>query len=537
MRAAHWVRSRQEERELAYWLALAFYDPRDRSLNNRIYLIYLILFFSIWTFITLTFFASGGAFILGQLAPGDPARAALFVEVLLLGQWSACGFWQAAKRSPVVFSDQDSYLICQTPVNRWHVTLRWLPLPWLRSAVPFWLAAVTLGFSVAETSMPGAMSASRIGEYAAYGFRAWMAVIPVHLALYALQWAAGISRLHKDVERRGRVRLAAVAAAVFFAFLLMFTTGAGSLAAYRWGRIAGMVLYPLSQGFAHSHMIDSLLIGGLFALASLAWMTWRSEGFSLSRAAEETREIEVIKTAVQYGFASYAEQLKMKQRLGQRRAPSRLPAISGPSVLVWKDLLQSQRSFRFAALAKWLGIFSVMLSYSFLPDFGSRVLATVFWVILIGQVSVVRVRSDLACWSLMRQLPISNQRYLLVGLSPVYLLAVLASVIGLILSAIIFRTPLGGLVVLIPGMAAITVCMAVFDVIRRSRSDLLLTGSVPELSAGGIFLGLIVAAVPVLVDALVPGAFGLVLAALLSVGLGILAYSLAVHSFRYIDTS
>ena len=137
----------------------------------------------------------------------------------------------------------------------------------------------------------------------------------------------------------------------------------------------------------------------------------------------------------------------------------------------------------------------------------------------------------------MRQLPISNQRYLLVGLSPVYLLSVLASVIGLILSAIIFRTPLGGLVVLVPGVAAIAVCMAIFDVIRRSRSDLLLTGSVPELSAGGIFLGLIVAAVPVLVDALVPGAFGLVLAALLSVGLGILAYSLAVHSFRYIDTS
>ena len=213
MRAAHWVRSRQEERELAYWLALAFYDPRDRSLNNRIYLIYLILFFSIWTFITLTFFASGGAFILGQLAPGDPARASLFVEVLLLGLWSACGFWQAAKRSPVVFSDQDSYLICQTPVNRWHVTLRCC-VAWLR-------AQFRSGWQPSRSGFRGGNQHAGRDERKPHrrvrGVRLSRldGLVPVHLALYALQWAAGISRLHKDVERRGRVRLAAVAVAVF----------------------------------------------------------------------------------------------------------------------------------------------------------------------------------------------------------------------------------------------------------------------------------------------------------------------------------
>jgi hypothetical protein len=37
LKALHWLRSRQEERELAYWFALVYYDHRDRSFNNRAY--------------------------------------------------------------------------------------------------------------------------------------------------------------------------------------------------------------------------------------------------------------------------------------------------------------------------------------------------------------------------------------------------------------------------------------------------------------------------------------------------------------------
>ena len=40
MQATHWIRSRQEESELAYWLSIVAYDRRDRSFNNRIYFLY-----------------------------------------------------------------------------------------------------------------------------------------------------------------------------------------------------------------------------------------------------------------------------------------------------------------------------------------------------------------------------------------------------------------------------------------------------------------------------------------------------------------
>jgi len=535
MRAVHFLRSRQEERELAYWLALAAYDIRDRSINNRIYLVYLILFFGVWTFVTLTFFAGGGAAILGMIAPADPVWAAVFIEVLLLGLWSVAGLWTAARRSPVVFSDPDSTLICQTPVSRRQVTFRWLWMPWLKSAVPFWLIAVTLGFSLAETSMAGSLSAGHIGEYALYGGRAWLALIPVHLGLYALQWAAGIYRLHKNVERGWLFWLVVPAGLAFFSVLLIFLPGASSADGIAVSQLVRAALHPLSAGFAHSQFSGGMLAGGLFSLAALALMLWSAAGFSLSRAAEETREIEVIRSAVQYGFAAYAEQLRTQRRLGKRRAPSRLPAAPGARIMVWKGLLQSRRSFRLAAIFPWLGMLAVTLFYTFLPDPGSRMLTLAFWAVLIERVAVIRLRSDLANWTLARQLPIPAGRFLLLDLGPATLLAALVSAAGLAAGAILLRAPLPGLILLVPGIAVIAASLAAFDVVRRSRSDILAFGTAPELSAGGMLLGLLVAAIPVLVHFVLPGRWGLFLAVLLSVGPGYLSFRLAVDSFRRID--
>ena len=102
-KAVHWLRSRQERNELDYWFSLVSYNRRDISFSNRIYFIYLILFFSVWIFVTLSFLASGGSILLLTLDPSDPSRSALLLEVLFLSAWGIFVFWQALKRSPVVF--------------------------------------------------------------------------------------------------------------------------------------------------------------------------------------------------------------------------------------------------------------------------------------------------------------------------------------------------------------------------------------------------------------------------------------------------
>jgi len=537
MDAVHWVRTRQEERELTYWLSIVSYDHRDHSFNNRIYLLYLIVFFSVWIFITLTFLASGGAVFLRLLNPEDPARAAIFLEVLLLGVWSVFALWQSVKRSPVVFSEQDATLICQMPLSHRQVTMRWFFMPWLKSAIPFWLVAITIGFSLAEIAMPGTMGASRLPEYAGYGIRAWIAILPVQLALFSLQWIVGVYRLQKDLERRWLVWPVLTTAIVFLAFLLFFTFGASVPFSLPWNSIAEAILFPLQSGFGHGDLFVSLLSSGLFAVVLLGILFWISDTFSLSRAAQETQEMEVLNSALRFGFTSYAENLQTQQRLGMSRAPSRLPVSAGAGMLIWKDILQSQRSFRLSALSTWFIIFGIMSGLSLLPDLSSRAVAIAVWVIMIGKVSVIRIRSDLSCWSLVRQLPIAHKKFLLFELGSAYLLSVIISLTGLAVSSIISRTPIDGLAALVPGIIAGVAGMAIFDVTRRSRSSLLLNGVVPQVGAGGILLGLIFAAVPIFIDTFLSGMIGLFLAFSSSLLLGIIAFNLAVHFYHNIDLS
>ncbi|GAP12551.1 hypothetical protein LARV_00287 [Longilinea arvoryzae] len=536
MRAVHFVRSRQEERELAYWLSLVAYDRRDRSTSNYIYLVYLVLFFSIWTFSALTFFASGGALLLRFLDPDNLARAAIFLEVLLLAVWSIFTFWQALKRSPVSFSEPDETLICQMPVSRRSLVLRWVWMPWLKSAVPFWLAAVTLGFSVAETNMPGTMDLSRIVEYSGYGLRAWLAVIPIHLALFLFRWFVGVARLNGQSVRRWLAWLVMPLTVAFFAFLLIFTRDPSALPSGLWSGIAGRILQPLQAGFSQIGLAAGLLSTSLLALVTLAALFWISPSFSLNRAAQETNELEASETAAKYGFVGLVEEQRLKNRLGVNKKPSRLPALAGAGALLWKDVLQSVRSLRLQSILAWFSIVTAMLALPILPDLGSRALLIAFWVIQIARFSVARLRNDLACWVLIRQLPFSHTRFLFFDLVAVYALSVLASLAGLAVHAAFFQARVDPWAAFIPGVVAGIVSMAAFDVCRQSRDELLLAGIAPELSALGSLLGVAVAAAPMAISILVSGYAGVLLATAVSLGLGGLAFSIADQAYRTIHT-
>lgn len=532
MKAVHWVRARQEERELAYWLSLVAYEHRDRSFNNRVYLLYLILFFGAWIFAVLLFFASGGVLFLQWMDLTDPVRAAVFLEVLLLSLWGVYGFWQALRRSPIVFSEQDETLLCQTPINRRHVAIRWLLMPWLKSALPFWLAAVTLGFSVAEAALPGAMSASRIPEYVMYGLHAWLVILPIHGALFFLQWAVGVIRLQKDHRRRGLAWLVMPVVMVFFVLLAYCAFNPVSILFPPHSGLPAALLFPFQTAFSGDSVTAATLAGSLFALAALAMLYRVSGSLSLSRAAQETRLTEMLNSAQRYGFAAISADIQTRQRLGVMRKPTRLPAISGAGALVWKDIVQFERSFQLSSLFIWGQIFVLMLGLSFLSQPGSYALLIAVWVILTGQTSAARLRSDLANYVLTRQLPVSHRHFLLYETALTCLLAILISLAGLAAGSIIFSTPLTPIVVLIPGMIATTAGLAVFDVIRQSRDHLLMNGSVPQVSAGGMILGVIAAGVPILIQVLLPGPVGLILSILLSLGLAWLAFNLAVTTFR-----
>jgi len=537
MRAVDWVRSRQEERELDYWLSFVAYEKQDRSFINRLYLIYLVLFFSVWIFAMLTFFASGGAAVLRLLSATDPSRAAVPIEVALLGAWNVYALWQACRCSPVVFTEADQTLICQTSVNRRFVTIRWLLMPWSKSAIVFWIAAIIIGFSVAEISIPGVIGADRILEYARYGFRPFSVILPIQLGLFIFQWVIGIYRLQRDISRLWLGWIVIPASFLCLSYLLMFGNTSGPALLFPWTTIAQAITHPLGSGFGEGSLFLPILDGVLFALLMFAIMTRVSGPFSLTRAAQETVRLEALSMAQRYGFDKYAEDIRTQRRLGVERAPSRLPAIHGTGSLVWKGLLQSQRSFHLSSLLTWFSMFILMLGLPLLPDMGSRILAIAFWVIQLGQASVVRLRSDLSLWPLLRQLPISSRRFLLADLGPAYFLSILVSLCGLTVGSLLSTKPSDPFAFLVPGIVAAVAGIAAFDVMQRSNSNLLLAGSVPAVSGRGIALGLLITAIVLVASFLLPGFLGIIIAIVLSLVLGWMAFALAARSYRNIGSS
>lgn len=532
MKAIHWLRSRQEEREFAYWLSLVSYEKSDHSFNNRIYLLYLILFFSVWVFVTLTFFASGGAILFEMLSPENPVQAALLVQMVFLAVWSLYAAWKAIRRCPVLFSEEDGLLISQTPLPRAGIILRWVWMPWLKNAIPFWIVAVTLGFSLAEVTIPGAMGANRIFEYMGFGIRAWLAILPVHLMLFGLHWLLGVVRLSSRGKSKRWLWITIPVLALFYGILILSIGGNVIPSVVR---IVDLILIPLRIGYVGVFYWLIWMTSWIVASLVLVILYQASRNFSLSRAVQETGKMELISTASRYGFTSLEEQEKTQQRLGVERKPTRLPAITGPGVLIWKDVLQTKRAFRLTGLLTWLQIFGFLFVIPVLPDIGSRGIVIILWIIQLAQISVKRIRSDLAVWPLIRQLPISHKKFLINDLGFTYLLSVLISLTGFLLGGVVFGMQMPGLAFLVPGMVAAINCAAVFDVIRRSRSGLLLNGSVPELSAGGILLGILFAGIPLLIYVLVPGIAGTLLAFLLSWGMGYLTFELAAYAYRNID--
>ena len=536
MKAIHWIKSRQEERELEYWLSIVAFDYHDRSFNNRIYFLYLVLFFSVWVFVTLTFFASGGSILLSFINPGKPISAAIAIETLIIGIWNTILLRQSLKRCPVVFSEQDATLICQMPVNPRHVTLRWLLMPWVKSVIPFCLLAIILGFSLAEIALSD-RGVSHLPEYAGYGIRALLAIVPIHLGLFVMQWVVGIYGMRKIHQRHWLAGLFVTLSILIILFLLRFSQNMGSAAQIPWNNLAMLILYPLQAGFGVGNVLVSLLISISIPIILLGFLYLVSGKFLLSQAAEETHALHTLNSALQFGFTALSQQLKTKQKLGITRSPTRLPALAGEKVLIWKDILQSQRSFEILSLTNWLTILGLMISISFLPDLSSRALLFTIWVITAGKVSVIRLRSDLSCWVLVRQIPFSHKEFIKYDLFISFFLTWILSLAGLGIGSVLFGNPDSSLAILIPGITAGVAGMAASDVIRRSRSDLLIDGLVPEIGVGGIILGLLFAGIPLSIYALLQGILWVSFAFLLSILLGISAFYFATNAFKNIGHS
>lgn len=528
MNAVHWLRTKQEESEFIYWLSIVSYDKDDHSFNNHAYFVYLLLFFSVWLFVMLTFLAQSGAVILKIINANDPVSAATFLEILILGVWNLFALRQSLKHCPISFSEQDAEWLCQMPVNRSIVVMRWFILPWLKSAMLIWLLTITIGFSVAEITLAGSLGTNSMVSYIGYGFRAWINVIPVQLTLFSAQWFFGVLRLQKDVERRW-LKLPVMIIALLILFLFLHYATEQSL------NLNFNALALVQASFRRNNLPLSMLVNWSLAVSLIGILYWVSGSFSLARAAQETKGIGTLEKMSQFGLTSYTDELKVRHRLGVSHSPSRIPKLKGDGALIWKELIQISRNLDFASIFNWITASIFPIAMIFIPDLGSRVFSIAFWSIQLGRLSVKRLRNDLACWQLTKQLPVLHKKLIILDLSPGCLAAFSLSTVGFMIIAFITKSTNMGFLLLIPGMIAGVVGMAAFDVIRRSKSNYLLNGFAPEISAVGYLMGMLTAVIPVVLQSILSGVLNLIFPFLISLILGCLSFIIAIRAYKNID--
>ncbi len=491
MSAVWLVRSRQLIRKFRFWLTIVGYNPRDRSLSHKIYLLYAAVFFTAWGFAVLLLLADGTAGLLEQTAL-NPVLAAVALTLVIVLVWNLLYAYSASRSSPLVFSEDDAYILCQTPVSRRAVTFAWLVGDWPEQNVLTWGVAVTLGFALVEIARKGTLGVQDLPYYIFHGLLALSIMLPIQLSLLELSWALGIWRLRKDQDLPYLSLVPLGLAGLLVVMLSISTSGAllSRLVSPPFSLLAAPLLYPLQAAYGSAPWNLGFAIALAWAILGAACLWLISPDLNLSRAAQES-SIRAYRFAILPLFGGRPSgRLLGGQPGGSGRAPTRLPGSPGWASLLWKDSLQTSRRELLPRLGLWLMSFGLAWSVVLSRNWGVQLWALFFWALLIYTQSTYRLQNDLSHWSLLRQLPYPAERLVLAELAGSWaaytLCAWIAALAGALLQPSI--TSLWAFI-LAPVLVAGLALASAYDVMRRSKSMELLAGNVPQPDVLGLALG------------------------------------------------
>jgi hypothetical protein len=528
--------SRRIFSRLAYWLSTLGYNARDRSLNNRLYLVYFIVFWVVWVGAVFAMLAEGLAGGL-VLLPHAPEKIAAALGELSLAGWGFVLLWQVTRRSPFVFTEEDSTLVCQTPADRRGIGLALFLQSWLWTSLPFITGAVVLAFTLAETRLMQTEAGFRLGEYLLSSLRALSIIIPLQAGVMALLWALGAYRLH-PADRRWMGWLAPVGLASVLLVAWLHPNLPSLSVAIRFP-----LHLPLEAAFRASsgQWIAGLATSLGWLISGLAMLSLALPRMVLAQAARETSRRALIQEARRYGINSLAEAISLRQRLGSSRAPSRLLSSTGASALFEKDEVQTRR-WLMPHLVKLLWVGGLSLGIFMAPSWQLALVSAGMWTLAVGSLATTRLRSDLARWWMLRSLPVKPAALLRGELRLAW-----TGVVWLgWLSALV--APTQGTIklyvlLMMPFLAASAGFAAAYDILHRCQARAIMSPSIaeeniPQVDIWGALLGLVSVLTPLGVLLAVAGLPGWdklgAGAVLLAAGLAWFNYQQAVKAFRVV---
>jgi hypothetical protein len=499
------IRSKQVISSINYWLTLVGYDSHDRSALARAYLLYVVAFFSAWT-LAVMFWISD--LLANTLSPLLASLGIAFADivpiigVLLLALWSLYSIYKATSRSPLVFSEDDAHLLCQTPAARRFVTLTWLFSEWPSSVLLFLAAAATVGFALLELDINNGIKVMSVGNLTVAALKPLIIIIPLHLGLFAVAWVVGVYRLQRDVKRIKIMRTLRILAVILAVTLFVAALGRILFPSFFtiFQPVLSFLTFPLDTVFLEGVWGLGLAVSIGLMTISLAVLWQISDNLNLSRAAQETHHFQAHRVAFRIGDFDRIRELKDRERLGSTHVPSRIPTFPGVWMMTWKDVVQSLRTLTVSRLWSWLVILFLTISGTvtgaILKDGASLFILIVYWTLLVGQQTSARFKKDLGNWWLVNSLPLSARSIILHDVvRPVFATIALtwialwmSSLLGLSISPIVVCS--------VPFAIVGISFSSVFDMLRQADVSMLLVGRPPNFGLVGFVFGMLCIAIP-----------------------------------------
>jgi len=502
------IRSKQVLSSFGYWLNLVGYDSRDRSALAYIYLLYLIVYFSAW-FLLVMFWLSD--ILANTIAPFLAYQGSTFaglvpkISTLLFVLWCLYLIYKATIRSPLIFSKEDAYLLCQTPADRRFITLTWLFGAWLSKILFISGAAIVIGFALLELDVNHGIKILTLGNLAVAALKPLGIIIPIHLGLFAAAWIVGVYRLRGDTERIMVMRSIRV-----LAFIMggsFFVISIGNILNYSFFTpfqpFLELLSFPLMSAFLGDAWWLSLAVSiGLMIICLV--VLWKiSDKANLSRAAQETHHFQAQQVAFRLGDFDRFNEMNDRKRLGASHFPSKIPSPSGAWILTWKNIVQSLRSITIYRIWSWFDILLLMFSMiiiGVLLKMGYILLPLIFsWTVNISKKTTSRFRKDLGNWWLLHSLPLPPRRIILHDIVPSVSVTIFLTWFALWISSSLGLSINPIIVISVPFVIAGISFSAIFDILRQSNSHMLQEGRAPDFGLVGLILSFICIGIPTLI--------------------------------------
>ena len=476
---------------LEFWLILAGYDRKTHSFGSRVYLAYVLVFFSVWYFSVLTLLANTGKYIIERLPVGGTLISATTLGALGLLSFFVIASNLSVRSSPWVFSEADANLLCLTPLDRRPIALIWFLKDWLITIILVGSASMVLGYAFLEANALRELTAADLPLYFLAGLRMLAVTIPLLLGAQALAWSPGAFRMNEKREIRWIGWIVPLLSAVCLVAYLHSALFAGD---FLPGWLIPLTL-PIQAGLGEVSFLPGIGMAMLWMIIGLSCLWKQADGMSLVKAAQESKGLDRIRAAIWMGDTDLPQEMRRIRRLGSGSWSSRFLQGNGRIAVLARDVVQVMRGWSFNQVVGWLAIFSMGLGILLAPEWEARVFLCLLWILAASQRGVRAVRKSLSRWWLVNQLPVPmHQQVALELMLPalgVSIPGMLALGVGYLLNA---PVPAFAWLIL-PAVVTGIALSAGGDILRQCRTSDLLSGIIPDLTlisviAGALVLGI-----------------------------------------------